>query len=218
MEDRGDSLEELQRAAIRQSNRPILILDAGARIAWANPAFERLFGYALEEVRGRRPSDVMASPRMDAESLAAYREQEWGRREVVVDATARAKDGRDVRLRVFSAPLETGRPEYDGYSVAMLTDVSGEVEIRELEREILGALTGGLSFTEVGVLICRQIEAITPGVLVALTRIIDGRLDPWAAPSFPPGYQASHAGVAVGEGVAACGTAAARGEPVMIPH
>ncbi|MFT4264011.1 MAG: EAL domain-containing protein, partial [Nocardioides sp.] len=29
-------------------------------------------------------------------------------------------------------------------------------------------------------------------------------------------YQASHAGVAVGEGVAACGTAAARGEPVMV--
>jgi PAS domain S-box-containing protein len=48
----------------------VLITDADWRIDWVNESFVRVFGYAPEEVRGRRPAEVLGGPRMRPETLA----------------------------------------------------------------------------------------------------------------------------------------------------
>jgi PAS domain S-box-containing protein len=51
-------------AALEASANAIVITDASGRIQWVNPAFTRLTGYQLEEVRGKNPR-VLKSGRHD---------------------------------------------------------------------------------------------------------------------------------------------------------
>jgi PAS domain S-box-containing protein len=49
----------------------VLLMDAEWRIEWVNPSFERIFGFTLAEVVGRRPSAVLGGPGISEETLAA---------------------------------------------------------------------------------------------------------------------------------------------------
>ncbi|MEI2418261.1 EAL domain-containing protein [Orrella sp. JC864] len=89
-------------------------------------------------------------------------------------------------------------------------------QIRAMERDVLQALTSDLSFQDLGNYICRRIEDISPGVRVSVCLISGNRMRPWAAPSFHDEYGAFFQDMEIGEGVASCGTAAYRGEPVMV--
>lgn len=91
-----------------------------------------------------------------------------------------------------------------------------ERQLRDLQRDVLCALTSGMRFEAVGDFICRRIQAMAPGVLVSVCRIADGCMCPWAAPDFPPEYGEYFSGMEIGEGVASCGTSAWRREPVMV--
>ncbi|HET7535231.1 MAG TPA: PAS domain-containing protein, partial [Candidatus Didemnitutus sp.] len=53
----------------RSTHSGVAILDAQGQIEWVNPAWETIMGYALPEVRGRRPSTVLHGPETD---LAFY--------------------------------------------------------------------------------------------------------------------------------------------------
>lgn len=46
---------KLQQAALEASANAILLTDRGGHISWANPAFSRLTGYSLDELRGQNP-------------------------------------------------------------------------------------------------------------------------------------------------------------------
>ena len=52
---RAQSQLRLQAAALESAANGILITDGAGNIIWANPAFTKLTGYALEEARGKNP-------------------------------------------------------------------------------------------------------------------------------------------------------------------
>lgn len=91
-----------------------------------------------------------------------------------------------------------------------------ERQIRDMQRDVLRALTSHMSFTDTGNYMCRRIQAMAPGVLVSVCHITDNRMCPWAAPDFPGEYATYFGGMEIGEGVAGCGTAAYRKTPIMI--
>lgn len=93
---------------------------------------------------------------------------------------------------------------------------SNELQLRELERGIIHDLTTDVSFGDIGNLLCQRIQAIVPDVKVSVCRIVNDRMVPWAAPDFHPEYGAYFDGMEIGEGVASCGTAAYRRQPVMV--
>jgi PAS domain-containing protein len=55
--------------ASRTSNVAV-IADADWRIEWVNDSFTRFFGYTLEEVRGRKPEEILLGPDSDPATLA----------------------------------------------------------------------------------------------------------------------------------------------------
>ncbi|MFN3611991.1 putative bifunctional diguanylate cyclase/phosphodiesterase [Tepidimonas sp.] len=65
--------------AVEQSPAAVLITDAQARIEYVNPAFERISGYTLAQVRGHNPR-LLSSGRMPAETwqldISAQRDAE----------------------------------------------------------------------------------------------------------------------------------------------
>lgn len=92
-----------------------------------------------------------------------------------------------------------------------------EQKIRELERDMLAALTSGMSFEELGRYLCQLVHGIAPDVLPSLMTVDQeaGTLRDWFMSYLPPGYTGAIVGQTVGEGAGSCGTAAARGVRVL---
>lgn len=203
--------------AINHTSQPMLILDESRRIVQVNRAFTYLFGYGAEEAVGHSPTQLLACSDTDRTVLERLRRKKWeAEYEFHEELLAGCKNGREVWVRTT---VNSVRGEEDGRVrnlVMSISDVTEERQIRDLERDVLRALTSDLSFEEVGDFLCRRIEAIVPGVITTVGRIEDRRIRPWASPFFPQEYADTWNGVEIGEGVASCGTTAHRGEPVMV--
>ncbi|EEH8378439.1 oxygen-sensing cyclic-di-GMP phosphodiesterase [Salmonella enterica subsp. enterica serovar Montevideo] len=165
-------------------------------------------------VLGWEPSSFLTSPKMPVDECRHFHSRPCGRERFQDDALVVSRDGKETRIRVSSTPIASHDDDgFPGYSVDVITE---ERQIRDLERAVLTALTSSLSFSELGDYFCRRIESIASGVLVSVFRVAERRLRLWAAPSFHASYGLDWEGIEIGEGVAGCGTAAHRGEPVMI--
>lgn len=216
MEEMAQS-SHLLLAASNATDRPIVICDNQRRIVYVNRAFTGMLGYGPEDVIGQDPSVFTPDLSLSEPELKRLRSLPWGRERIYEKVFVRCKDGREVWIQVSSSPFPEDAPSgMHGYSLDVLYDITREQQIRDLERDALEALTSGLPFEELGVYLCRRIQAIVSGALVSLCRVADRRLRPWAAPDFPAIYNASLDGAEIGEGAASCGTAAHRGDPVMV--
>lgn len=65
--------ERLQRV-LAQLPAPLYLLDTGLRIVYWNPACEQVFGWSAEQALGR-PASELLRPALDADALAALRQQ-----------------------------------------------------------------------------------------------------------------------------------------------
>ncbi|HWL14836.1 MAG TPA: PAS domain-containing protein [Opitutus sp.] len=57
----------------RNTTNGVVITDAHGRLEWANTAFERMTGYTLAEVKGRKPGHFLQGPDTDPASVAQLR-------------------------------------------------------------------------------------------------------------------------------------------------
>ncbi len=70
----NSELEKLSRIA-RETQNGVIITDKNQRIEWVNEAFERISGYRLEEIKGRKPGDFLQGKETDDAQLAYMRSQ-----------------------------------------------------------------------------------------------------------------------------------------------
>ena len=57
----------------RQSDHAIATTDTRGRLTWVNPAWERLTGYSLHDVLGRRPGELLQGTHTNAETVTQMR-------------------------------------------------------------------------------------------------------------------------------------------------
>ena len=74
----------------------------------------------------------------------------------------------------------------------------------------------GDSLAEILDSLCRFVEAQASGVLASISLLDGDRLRHGAAPSLPKAYTDAINGAAIGPSAGSCGTAAYRGEPVIV--
>lgn len=203
--------------AVNHTDRAVCVLDHERRIVQVNRAFTQMFGYEAAEVLGQIPSAILIASGEDDAVLARWRRKAWRNETFQEDVAAVCKDGRKIWVGVAVNPVfEDDDGKRLRNLVVVLSDVTEERHIRDLERDVLEALASGTTFEALGNFLCQRIESIAPGVQVSLCRVAERRLRPWAAPSFHASYGPDWEGVEIGEGVAGCGTCAHRGEPVMV--
>jgi PAS domain S-box-containing protein len=128
-------------AAVEATRMPMVVTDpalAGNPVTYANAAFLELFGYRREEVLGRNYL-FLADPGTDPEvARRVDRAMAAGRDVVEEEVLLRAKDGREVWVSLFVAPMaEDGRVVRH---FASLLDVTGRVEGERRLRELNGTL------------------------------------------------------------------------------
>ena len=88
--------------------------------------------------------------------------------------------------------------------------------ILELQNTILEMIAKGLPLATTVERLCLEVEALVPGISVSVLTL-DGRcLHPLAGPSLSPQYSAAIDNLEIGPKAGSCGTAAYRGEPVIV--
>jgi PAS domain S-box-containing protein len=99
MEEDLRGSEERYRAVIEQATDGIYLLDADARrILETNPSFEKMLGYAADEMRGMEVYDIVAHPRENVDATIERTLRE--RRRVVGGRRYRRKDGSVLDVEV----------------------------------------------------------------------------------------------------------------------
>jgi diguanylate cyclase (GGDEF)-like protein/PAS domain S-box-containing protein len=176
------------------------------RIAWANPAALALWrAQTLEELTARDFSDL---PR---ETVDRMRDLEPGEA-ATVNWTLWPR-GVPVAVRLTRTPiaLDDGRR-------GILAHASPLADQRALaEKRLLEMVSTGAPLLHVLEVLVREIEALSPELLCSVLLLDEqGRLHCVAAPSLPPEYNAAIDGVQAGPTAGSCGTAAWRGELVIV--
>ncbi len=200
------------------SDSAIVITDAHRCITYVNRGFERMFGYRLADVEGRQPGDVLMGPRADKALRQAINEglQTQGRYSGQALVYDRLQQPRWVSL-VINAGKFQSTPDAAGPTVSVLTDITHAKMQEVLQARVLEGMVNELPLPELMNLVCREVERIAPDVVASLLAVDDGgHIHPLAAPGLPRFLHEAIDGLAVGPKAGSCGTAAFRGEPVMV--
>jgi diguanylate cyclase (GGDEF)-like protein len=89
--------------------------------------------------------------------------------------------------------------------------------LSRLQNEILEAIACGEALSAVTERLCLRVQELTPSAICSVLNVdAEGRLHPLAGPSLPQAYSEALDGLSIGPCCGSCGTAAHRGEPVIV--
>jgi PAS domain S-box-containing protein len=107
---------------INESLSGIIITDAIERMIYVNPAFERISGYTLEELRGHRPS-ILQGEGTDIQTKREIRETLQAQHPISVEILNYHKSGRPYWIEMHIAPVFDVSGELTHF-VAIENDIS----------------------------------------------------------------------------------------------
>lgn len=129
--------------AAQRTGNGVLFTDRNHRIVWANEGFTRLSGYALHEVAGRMPGDVLGSERTRPEDLARLVRAIATHQPCQVEVCNRAKDGRAYWIDIDLQPLHDEHGEPTGF-VEVQSDITEQVLQRQHMAKLIEAMPVGM--------------------------------------------------------------------------
>jgi PAS domain S-box-containing protein len=102
------------------------------------------------------------------------------------------------------------------WNTVLISQSASAESVLVVERRILEMVASGDSLAEILDSLCRFVEEQGSGVLASISLLDRDRLWRGAAPSLPEAYTDAINGMAIGPSAGSCGTAAYRGEPVIV--
>ena len=133
---RGQHLEQSRRAAIVDGSSDAVIVQTldGAIVDW-NGGAERLFGFAIQEAKGRRAAELLLPEGLESEDENLRATVARGNRVQVFDTVRRARDGTLIPVSITASPIHDDKGQVVG-SAKILRDVrearAAEQRMREL--------------------------------------------------------------------------------------
>ena len=100
-----DIVQKLALVAERTENS-VVLANAQGLIEWVNPAFTRITGYHLEEVRGKRPGRVLQGPNTDQRAVEYTRRQIAKGEGFSVELLNYSKYGREYWIAIEMQPIK----------------------------------------------------------------------------------------------------------------
>ena len=141
---------------------------------------------------------------------------------------ARKPFGMEYRLRRVDGEyrwvIESGVPRYTasgefaGYigSNIDITDRKHAESLLTGEKRVLEKFARGDSLADILDTLCRFVEEEVSGAMASILLLEDNRLRHGGAPSLPKAYMDAIDGIVIGESAGSCGTAAYRGEQIIV--
>lgn len=121
-------------AVARHTHHAVVITDAAGRTVWVNDAFVRLSGYALADLLGRKPGDVLQGPGTDPQARRQLGDAVAARRPLRgLELINYGRDGQPYWLQIDLNPVHAS----DGaltHFIAVQTDITERITQRERAR------------------------------------------------------------------------------------
>ena len=220
------SSERRFRALVEQSLDAIVVLERDGRVRYASPSTDEMSGFPAGSMVGKDFLELVHPDDVDAvrEALASCSPDPRAQQQVAF--RARRADGSWLTIEAAALDLSgdpsvqgvvlTGRDVTRQHEAASAVRVS-EARVRE-QASILEMIATSTPLPETLAEMCRMVEGQLSGIrCTVLLASADGSvLRHGAAPSFPVSFVRAIDGLPIAEGSAVCGTAAARGEAVMV--
>ena len=101
----------------------VVVTDADGLTEWVNDGFTRISGYALDEMRGRKPGRVLQGPGTDPETVAFLHERMRAREPFSAEVLNYHKNGTPYWIHIDVSPLVEDDGALSGF-MAIETDVT----------------------------------------------------------------------------------------------
>jgi diguanylate cyclase (GGDEF)-like protein/PAS domain S-box-containing protein len=210
--------EHLQRLSLvaDASGTAVVISDSESRIVYVNDGFSQMFGWTLDEVRGKAPITLLAA-RINDDFVEKYRDALRSGGSVEREDIVISRDGRRYWAKVISNPVGAGDGDRWSYTVTTLTDITRAKMHEVLQHRVLEAMVRESPLSEVLELICHEVEHIAPEITASILGVSEqGVLQSLVGPSLPADYARQLDGIPIGPVCGSCGTAAWRNETVRV--
>ena len=113
----------LERIMQQVEDLGIVVTDPTGHITWINNGFVQLCGYTLDELRGRRPQDVLQGPMTDQETVDAMRAHIQAEERFSAEVVNYRKSGEPYWVHIEAEPIREHSGEVKGF-IAFETDVT----------------------------------------------------------------------------------------------
>lgn len=105
-------------------NNAIVINDANNHVTWVNEAFEKITGFTLEDLKGKRLGDLIQGPGTDLDLIEQARELTKQNQSFTVDLLAYRKDKQPIWLSIYNTVVfnDEGQVEIEVEIIIDITD------------------------------------------------------------------------------------------------
>lgn len=193
----------------------IVITNAQSRVVYSNDGFQRMFGWALHEIRNQKMLELLVQ-QTPVELFERLRSDMRQGRPAQMEEVVTGKGGRRYWCKIMCNPVMDAQGQW-AYTVSVLLDIT-KTKIHEvLHHRALQAMSRDLPLVQVLEVVCEEVERLAPEVAASILAVDEqGLLHPLSSPSLPFSYSSQLDGVAIGPQVGSCGTAAWRKSPVLV--
>lgn len=120
----------------QQLSDAIIIADPDGRVTWANPAFCKLSGYSLSELKGQKPGHLLRGPETDPVAARAMSDAVRQQRSFNVELVNYHKNGEPYVVAIALSPIRDRSGRVTGFMAVERETSSVQRELRRLENEI----------------------------------------------------------------------------------
>jgi len=125
-------------------NNAIVINDSNNQVTWINDAFEKITGFTLEDIKGKRLGDLISGPETDMEVIESARRQSKENQSFTIDILGYRKDKKPIWLSVYNTVI-LNQDGNDYIEVEIIIDIT---EKKQAEREMFEAKEQALELSE----------------------------------------------------------------------
>ena len=125
-------------------NNAVVINDANNHVTWVNDAFEKITGFTLEDLKGKRLGDLITGPNTDIELLQKARELTKQNQSFTVDLLSYRKDKQPIWLSIYNTVVLNEEGNID-IEVEIIIDITDK---KKAEQEMLEAKNQALQLSE----------------------------------------------------------------------
>ena len=116
----------------------VLITDAQGRVNWINPAFTRLCGYTLPEIKGLKPGTMLQGLDTDPKAVAKLRAAVRRGRSASVEVVNYHKNQSPYSVWITLGPIKDRAGKITGFLAIERETTRQQSRIRELENQVGG--------------------------------------------------------------------------------
>src|ERR1700731_2543249 len=210
--------EERWRSVFENSAIGVALTDHNGRFLTTNHVFQAMVGYTEEELRSVNILDLTHEDYPQANRVLITELVEGKRRQFQIEKRYRRKDGSLIWVS-NNVSLVPGTERVPRFVMALSEDITERKRAEALltgEKRILEMVAKGDSLRQMLDSVCRFVEEQASGFLASILLVDGNRLRHGGAPSLPKAYTNAIDGLVIGPSVGSCGTAAYRGEQVIV--